>query len=608
MKTLQSANRIAQVRRFHPALQFADANVCRGKFALQRPVVSGASRQIAQVLETSSSDELPNGHRSRKLAHRLLHVEDKSGRELSNILKPFLSDERFMNGDCSPSNETDSNHASQCNGDAITPDELARAIRERIPSCQYGTMVQVPANILRHLLDRWVPAVRFLLHCTEDDIVQVSRQSAGERPVISDNRTRCDRFVNTYRSFESERRALIDPMCLHSAEQFIQHGAERVDVRHQSHRIAHNLFRTRISRRHHAEILRVGSIVLRCVQELGDAEVEQLGCAGRIDQNIAGLKVAVNDEMTMRVFDSRADRQKQSQPLLDAKLLFVGVLRNPGALNVLHHEVRSSILGGTAIEQPCDVRMLQSSKDLTFSLEAAKDEVRIKTGMHQFNSNVRLILLVVARSQINGPHSASTQLTYQAIRTKSSPFDLRLDRGAELHHRALHFRTDVDPGFAITCNQRCDFGAQLSVTVAVSVEPRFPFGLRAFERLMEDFFDFLPASGIGHAFEGSSAAPASSLGGAAAISRCSQASAKRCSRPTVATEIPSAWAVSSALKPPKNRSSMTWALRGSMVASAFSASSSITISRPGPGAKLTDSSIDTFTDPPPRFALQRWRA
>src|SRR5262245_8692076 len=108
--------------------------------------------------------------------------------------------------------------------------------------------------------------------------------------------------------------------------------------------------------------------------------------------------------MTMGVFDSCADRQKQSQSLLDTKLLFVGVFRNPGALNVLHHEVRSSILGGAAIEQPCDVRMLQSSKDLTFSLEAAMDEVRIKTRMHQFNCNVRLILLVVPRSQINGPH------------------------------------------------------------------------------------------------------------------------------------------------------------------------------------------------------------
>jgi hypothetical protein len=43
-------------------------------------------------------------------------------------------------------------------------------------------------------------------------------------------------------------------------------------------------------------------------------EVEQLGHASGINQDVAWLQVAMDDEVAMRVIDRRADRQKQSQP------------------------------------------------------------------------------------------------------------------------------------------------------------------------------------------------------------------------------------------------------------------------------------------------------
>src|SRR5262249_29305908 len=143
---------------------------------------------------------------------------------------------------------------------------------------------------------------------------------------------------------------------------------------------------------------------------------------------------------------------------------------------------------------------------------------------------------------------------------------------------------------AVAFQQRCKLVAHLGVG---GVDARYPGGAlrgRDVEGLVKEFADLAPALRR-HSFPDW----VSSL--------YSHASASLCSLPIVATERSTVGAVSSTLRPPKNRSSMIWHLRGSTAASAFNASSRAITSAPRSGAKLSASSKGAFGAPPPRFAL-----
>src|SRR5262249_57331121 len=107
--------------------------------------------------------------------------------------------------------------------------------------------------------------------------------------------------------------------------------------------------------------------------------------------------------------------------------------------------------------------------------------------------------------------------------------------------------------------QGTEFHAESSPPAANPVNPGRALVGRDVHRLVKQFTDLAPALGCHAVLPWS-------------ISLYSQASASLCSLPTVATEMPSARAVSSTVKPPKKRSSMIWHLRGSTASKPFKAS------------------------------------
>ena len=58
------------------------------------------------------------------------------------------------------------------------------------------------------------------------------------------------------------------------------------------------------------------------LEQLGDAEVEQLGDAVGRDQDVRGLDVAVDDQALMGVMDGVAHLAEHRQPLADRQLTF----------------------------------------------------------------------------------------------------------------------------------------------------------------------------------------------------------------------------------------------------------------------------------------------
>ena len=82
-----------------------------------------------------------------------------------------------------------------------------------------------------------------------------------------------------------------------AAEQLEQHHAQRVDVRSGADRAAQQLLgRGVVGRQQRLADLGQGRVRLRrIVQRQGDAEVQQLHLAGRIDVDVRRLQIAVHD-------------------------------------------------------------------------------------------------------------------------------------------------------------------------------------------------------------------------------------------------------------------------------------------------------------------------
>src|SRR2546428_12805449 len=146
-------------------------------------------------------------------------------------------------------------------------------------------------------------------------------------------------------------------------------------------------------------------------QELGDPEIEQPRLPFCVRQNVAGLDVAMNNQIPMRKFYRVADLQKElqsltrRQPLRDCK---------PGhrcADNVVHDEVGQTIVGRACIEQPRDIWVIESGQDLAFRSETAQDLSRVGASIQYLDRNLFLKLTIGTLRQKNCAHPAAAKFT-----------------------------------------------------------------------------------------------------------------------------------------------------------------------------------------------------
>ena len=104
-------------------------------------------------------------------------------------------------------------------------------------------------------------------------------------------------------------------------EQLVKQHAEAVLIGGVSHLLAARLFGAGVFRRHQPHrrrrrVERVGGQV--GVENLSDAEIEQLRRPISGDQDVARFDIAVDDLLLVRVGDGGADLTKHLQPLGDA--------------------------------------------------------------------------------------------------------------------------------------------------------------------------------------------------------------------------------------------------------------------------------------------------
>ena len=143
-----------------------------------------------------------------------------------------------------------------------------------------------------------------------------------ERPAFAralDRGARPQRIGDADRAFQLElARRGRHGVRTQAGQQLVQNDAERVDVARGRDRPAENLFGARVLRREQPVVHARERHRRSCfagVEQLGDAEVEQLRRAFRGHQDVRGLQVAVHDQVLVCVLDGAADVEEQLQSL-----------------------------------------------------------------------------------------------------------------------------------------------------------------------------------------------------------------------------------------------------------------------------------------------------
>jgi hypothetical protein len=127
----------------------------------------------------------------------------------------------------------------------------------------------------------------------------------------------------------------------------------------------------------------------------------------------------MDDQIAVRHIDSRTDSAEQLDALTKAEGIRAAIVVNRHTLDVFHHKVGNALLGGPAVHQACDVRVLERGKDLPFVSEPS--EAFGGSGVvRDLQRNDLTVLLVRTLSEEYPSHAAAADLLDEAVRAESA--------------------------------------------------------------------------------------------------------------------------------------------------------------------------------------------
>src|SRR5215471_3162668 len=123
----------------------------------------------------------------------------------------------------------------------------------------------------------------------------------------------------------------------------------------------------------------------------------------------------MHDRFLMCVLHRRAHSPKQRQAFAYRKMR--SVFEQRPALYILHHEVRQTIVACAAVQQACNVWMLQPGQDLTLSAEAAESCLCVSAPFDQFDGYLHGKVIFTHRA-IDYAHATLTNKTCDRVMAK----------------------------------------------------------------------------------------------------------------------------------------------------------------------------------------------
>ena len=280
------------------------------------------------------------------------------------------------------------------------------------------------------------------------------------------------------------------------AQQAVQQQAKGVDVRGRRYRLAQQLLRRRIRGRHDDGALARQAVRRRAlsIDELRDAEVQQLRHALVGHEDVRRFDVAVHDQVLMRVVDRRADRLEQPQPVGDREALPIAVVVEADAVDVFHDEVGHAFLRRAAVEELRDVRMVEIGQYLALALQSEFGLGVDEPVAPELDRDLLVELVVRAAGEIDHAHAARAEQPLDPVGPDHLAFEIlgllraegRIDR-----RRDRPFDGGVD--CVVRTEQRDQVVEQFRVVTALPAEERgAPFGCQV-RGAREEVLDARPA-------------------------------------------------------------------------------------------------------------------
>ena len=142
----------------------------------------------------------------------------------------------------------------------------------------------------------------------------------------------------------------------------------------------------------------------------------------------------------------------------------VAVLRNRPAVDQLHHQIRNTFLGGTAIEQSRYVGMSKACQYLPLRPQASGDEWRHLPRPHQLDRNLLVILLIHSGGSVYLTHAADPDLCNDLVRS-DAPTDHAIHGVSESQRCRRRRPQESGARRFIGRQQRLDIRAQARIRI-----------------------------------------------------------------------------------------------------------------------------------------------
>ena len=302
-------------------------------------------------------------------------------------------------------------HRGDRNRRFVTCDRLAHDIPTAVALGFNRFAREQPLDILAQRHRRLIAAFGGLFEGLQDDRIQFIADPSGQgtRPLRHDIGDRSNDLGD--RPFGG--------IGVLAGERAVEHDAKRVDVgsRVGQGRITAQLLGRREGERPEKSARLGQGRVRRTLSGnvlLRHAEVEYVRFAGRVDQNVSRLEIAVNHAALVCVADRIANLHEQAQNAVGRRPRFLDELIEWDTLDMLHHKVRHVVDRRPAVIHADDVRMTQARHQLDLALEPPPAGRRMKRRFQQHLDRHAAIRRTL-RGRVDRPLSAARQLAQVVI-------------------------------------------------------------------------------------------------------------------------------------------------------------------------------------------------
>ena len=300
----------------------------------------------------------------------------------------------------------------------VAAHELPGPVGHGIGTGEDRLLGEVAAQVLGQGGDRGVALLGAFLQGLGDDGVEVAPQLAPQARVAG-RVGQAGGLGLQDRPVQGGRRGPGLAGRVAAREEEIEQGAQGVDVGGRGHALARDLL-GRGERRGEGAPRFQRQLGRRAVpgvplEELGDAEVEELHPAVLRHHDVRRLEVAVDDEVRVGVRHGGEDVEEEPDAGLDVEGPALAPAVDRLALDVLEHEVRLAGRGDAGVEELGDVGVFQPRQDRGLAAEAGGPRRAQERGGEELDRGHPLEVAVDSPRQPDAAHPAGAERLDQRI-------------------------------------------------------------------------------------------------------------------------------------------------------------------------------------------------